>query len=252
MDQPFDYDAELRRYHERLRAAAKVGSDDHVLDIGCGTGLTTRDAAKRAVSAVGVDISADMVATARRLAEQEGLGNVSFELADVQDHAFPADRFSLGISRFGTMFFTDAEAAFTNIARALRPGSRLVQLVWQDSKYQEWYAVFRGEQRTEPATGGAFSLADPATSQRILTAAGFIDIQVTDVREQVYYGKDAETAYEAARGLRMTQDLVADLDPTEAEQARQRLLDDLATHQTPDGVWFDSRAWIITAHRRRD
>ncbi|MEV0797483.1 methyltransferase domain-containing protein [Kribbella sp. NPDC050281] len=252
MDQPFDYDAELRRYHERLQAAAKVGPDDHVLDIGCGTGLTTRDAAKRAASAVGVDISAQMVATARGLAEQEGLQNISFEQADVQVHAFPSDRFSLGISRFGTMFFTDPEVAFTNIARALRPGSRLVQLVWQDSKHQEWYAVFRGAQRTEPVTGGAFSLADPATAQRILTAAGFTGIQVTDVREPVYYGKDAETAYEAASSLRMTQDLVAGLDPTQAEHARQRLLADLAAHQTPDGVWFDSRAWIITAHRRRD
>ncbi|TCC44975.1 class I SAM-dependent methyltransferase [Kribbella capetownensis] len=248
MDQPFDYDAELRRYHERLQTAADVRPDDHVLDIGCGTGLTTRDVAKRAASAVGVDISAQRVATARRLAEQEGLRNVSFEQADVQDHGFPADRFSLGVSRFGTMFFTDPEVAFTNIARALRPGSRLVQLVWQAGEHQEWYAVFGGDQRTEPATGGAFSLADPATAERILTTAGFTDVDITDVREPVYYGKDAETAYEAARSLRMTQDLVAGLDPAQAEQARQRVLTDLAAHQTPDGVWFDSRAWIITAH----
>lgn len=252
MGQPFDYDAELRRYHLRLQAAADVGPDDHVLDIGCGTGLTTRDAARRAASAVGVDISAQMLATARRLGEQEGLHNVSFEQADVQHHAFPADHFTLGISRFGTMFFSDPEAAFTTIARTLRPGSRLVQLVWQDSKHQEWYAVFHGDQRTEPVTGGAFSLADPATAQGILTAAGFTGIQVTDVREPVYYGRDAETAYEAASSLRMTQDLVAGLDPAQAEHARQRLLADLAAHQTADGVWFDSRAWIITAHTRGD
>ncbi|TCC57660.1 class I SAM-dependent methyltransferase [Kribbella pittospori] len=246
MDQPFDYDAELRRYHLRLQAVADVGPDDHVLDVGCGTGLTTRDASKRAASAVGVDISAQMVATARRLAEQEGLQNVSFEQADVQDHAFPAQRFSLGISRFGTMFFTDPEVAFTNIARTLRPGSRFVQLVWQASKHQEWYAAFRGD---HPATAGAFSLADPATAQRILTAAGFTDIEVTDVREPVYYGKDAETAYEAASSLQMTQDLLTGLNPTQAEQARQRLLTTLAAHQTPGGVQFNSRAWIITAHR---
>ena len=55
---PFDYDAELRLYHERLRAAIDVGSGDRVLDIGCGTGQTTRDAARIAVagSALGVDI----------------------------------------------------------------------------------------------------------------------------------------------------------------------------------------------------
>jgi SAM-dependent methyltransferase len=38
----FDYDAELRLYHERLRTAIDVRPADHVLDIGCGTGQTTR------------------------------------------------------------------------------------------------------------------------------------------------------------------------------------------------------------------
>jgi ubiquinone/menaquinone biosynthesis C-methylase UbiE len=248
---PFDYDAELRRYHQRLLAAMDVGPDDHVLDIGCGSGLTTRDAARRATSgsAVGVDISARMVATARRLSDQDGLGNIHFEQADAQVHPFPAERFSLGISRFGTMFFTDPDVAFTNIARALRPGARLVQLVWQDGKHQEWAAVFRdalGDRRTPPAAGTAFSLADPADAERLLTAAGFIDVQVTDVREPVYYGPDPEAAYNAIRSLGMTQDL----DPAQTEHAHQRLLDILAAHHTADGIWFDSRAWIISAQRR--
>jgi len=34
----FDYDAELRLHNELFRAAARVGSRDRVLDIGCGTG----------------------------------------------------------------------------------------------------------------------------------------------------------------------------------------------------------------------
>lgn len=254
---PFDYDAELRRYHQRLLTAMDVGPDDNVLDIGCGTGLTTREAARRAVSgsAVGVDISAGMVATARRLSEQDGLRNVQFEQADAQVHPFPAERFSLGISRFGTMFFTNPEGAFTNIARALRRGARLVQLVWQDGRYQEWATVIRhalGDGRTPPvpAAGNAFSLANPADAERLLTAAGFIDVEVTDVREPVYYGSDAEAAFNAIRSLGMAQDLRADLDPAQTEHANQRLLDTLAAHHTADGVWFDSRAWIITAQRR--
>ena len=253
---PFDYDAELSRYHQRLLAAMDVGLADHVLDIGCGTGLTTRQAAGRAVSgsAIGVDISARMVATARRLAEQDGLRNVQFEQADAQAHPFPAERFSLGISRFGTMFFTDPVAAFTNIARALRPGARLVQLVWQDRRHQEWEAVIRqaianGNTPPVPAAADPFSLADPATAERILTAAGFMHIQVTDVREPVYYGPNAEAASNAVRSLWMTQDLLADLNPAQTEQALQRLLAIIAAHHTSDGIWFDSRAWIITAQR---
>jgi ubiquinone/menaquinone biosynthesis C-methylase UbiE len=252
----FDYDAELRRYHQRLQAAMEVGADDHVLDIGCGTGLTTREAAKTAVSgsAVGVDISARMVTTARRLSAEEGLANAHFEQADAQVHPFPAERFSLATSRFGTMFFTDPQAAFTNIARALRPGARLVQLVWQDGRHQEWHTAIRdalagGRALPVPASYEAFSLADPATAERLLTAAGFADLRVTDVREPVYYGTDTEAALAAARSLRVTQDLLVDLDPAQTEHVLQRLRATLTAHQTPDGIWFDSRAWIITAHR---
>src|SRR6185295_12413726 len=78
------YDAELRAYAERLRAAMIIGQADRVLDIGCGTGQTTRDAARAAAlgSALGVDISEKMVQRARRRSAEEGVANVAFEQGD--------------------------------------------------------------------------------------------------------------------------------------------------------------------------
>lgn len=252
----FDYDAELRRYHERLRTAIDVGPGDHILDIGCGTGLTTREAARTAVSgrALGVDVSARMLARARRLSEEEGLDNVAFEQADAQVHPFPPEHFHLGISRFGTMFFADPVAAFTNIGRALRAGARLVQLVWQDLDLQEWataihQALADGKVLPAPAAGDPFSLADPATVEGILTAAGFTEVEFTAVREPIYYGPDTAGACDAVLALRMTKDLLAELDATQTERALDRLRATLAAHDTGNGVFFDSRAWIITAHR---
>lgn len=252
----FDYDAELRRYHERLRTAIDVGPGERVIDIGCGTGQTTREAARAAVSgsALGVDVSARMLARARRLSQEEGIHNVDFEQADAQVHPFPPEHFHLGISRFGTMFFADPVAAFTNIGRALRPGARLVQLVWQDSDHQEWdpairQALAEGRTLPAPATDDPFSLADPATVQAILTVAGFTEITFTDVHEPIYYGPDTASACDAVLGLQMTKDLLADLDAARTEHALDRLRAILATHNTGDGVWFDARAWIITARR---
>ncbi|WP_378730500.1 hypothetical protein [Nocardia brasiliensis] len=49
MSDLFDYDAELRLHNERFRAATRVGAHDCVLDIGCGTGQSTREAARAAV-----------------------------------------------------------------------------------------------------------------------------------------------------------------------------------------------------------
>ena len=198
----FDYDAELRLHNELFRAAARVGSRDRVLDIGCGAGQSTREAARAAVtgSVVGVDLSAPMLERARRLSDDQGLPNITYQQADAQVHRFPPTHFDLCISRFGAMFFADPVAAFTNIGRALRPGARLVLLVWQDRDRNEWASAIR-RSLTGTAPGphrrsSPFSLADPTVTQGILAAAGFTQVSFTDVHEPVFYGPDTATAFD--------------------------------------------------------
>src|SRR5580700_4578158 len=130
---PLGYDAELRRHDEVLRRACGVQLHEQVLDIGCGLGQTTCEAARlaRAGAALGVDISEPAIERARELARAQGVPNVTFERADAQVHRFPPERFDLAMSRFGTMFFQEPVAAFGNIRRALRPAGRLVMMVWQ-------------------------------------------------------------------------------------------------------------------------
>jgi ubiquinone/menaquinone biosynthesis C-methylase UbiE len=251
------YDAELHRHNVHFRAAADVRPGDHVVDIGCGTGQSTREAARAAAngSALGVDVSAPMLERARRLAEAEGLHNVTFEHGDAQSHRLPPARFDLCISRFGTMFFTDPIAAFSNIGRAMRPGARLTLLVWQDSDRNEWFTAVRqalaGSTPPTPTVSDLepFSLADPTTTQRILTAAGFADVGFTAVHEPVYYGPDPDAAYNAVHRLRHARDLLASLDPATAEHAVDRLRATLVAHHADSGVLFDSRARIVTARR---
>jgi ubiquinone/menaquinone biosynthesis C-methylase UbiE len=255
---PSGYDAELRRYNEVLRRAFGVQLHDHVLDIGCGTGQTTRQAARtaQAGSALGVDISAPAIGRARELARAEGLRNVTFEHANAQVHRFPQEHFDLAISRFGTMFFGDPGAAFTNIRRALRTAGRLVMMVWQAHERNEWDVVIHqslgaAEEPAAIASGGPdpFSLADPPTVKQILEAAGFAGVAFTGVREPVYYGPDVAAALGWVRGFACTRDALKRLDPPAAARAAGRLREALAAHLGDDGVWFDSRAWIVTARR---
>lgn len=250
------FDAEARPHNERLRAAAGIAPRDHVLDVGCGTGQTTRDAARAAAegSALGIDLSAQMLEHARRISREEGLRNVSFEQADAQVHRFPAAGFDVAISRFGSMFFADPVAAFSNIGHALRPGGRLVLMVWQARERNEWTTAIRqavaGEMAVPPPpAGGPFSLADQAAAGGILGAAGFTEISFTDVHEPVYYGPDATVALDVVSGLRSTKDLLAGMDAAQAGKALDRLRAVLAAHQTGEGVFFDARAWIIAARR---
>ncbi|MBX5176073.1 methyltransferase domain-containing protein [Rhizobium lentis] len=248
------YDAELARHNRHLRDAAAVGADDRVLDIGCGAGQTTREAARAASQgeAVGVDISVEMLQIARRRSADEGLRNVVFEQADAQFHAFPAASFDLCISRFGVMFFADPAAAFANIGRAMRPGARLVWMVWQSQERNEWSGAIR--QALAPGTvvsaGGPdpFSLGDPPIAKDLLSAAGFTSIDFADLREPVFYGPDVDAASDALAGLYLVKDALAHTDEPPGKPL-QRLRELLEAHRTPEGVFFDSRAWIITARR---
>ncbi|QSY98358.1 methyltransferase domain-containing protein (plasmid) [Rhizobium bangladeshense] len=248
------YDAELARHNWQLRDAANVGTADRVLDIGCGAGQTTREAARAATrgEAVGVDSSAEMLEIARRRSAAEGLRNAAFEQGDAEVHAFPAASFDLCISRFGVMFFADPAAAFANIGRAMRPGARLAWMVWQSRERNEWSEAIR-QALAAPATVSAgtpdpFSLGDPAVATELLRTAGLTSIDFIDVREPVFYGPNVDTALDALAGLYLVKDALAHAGEPPEEPLR-RLRDLLELHMTSEGVFFDSRAWIITARR---
>jgi ubiquinone/menaquinone biosynthesis C-methylase UbiE len=251
------YDAELKRHDERFRTALKAGARDRVLDIGCGAGQSTREAARAASegSVVGVDISEEMLQVARRRSAEEGLRNVAFEAADAQDHAFPAAHFDLCISRFGMMFFADPVAALANIARAMRPGARLVAMVWQGRERNEWSTAIQGALAAEGSAStsapSAFSLGDRAATTRLLAASGFVSIDFAEVHEPVFYGPDIDAAYDAIVALFLGKDGVAGTNPP-SDETRRRLRALLQAHLTAEGVLFDSRAWIVTARRTRE
>jgi hypothetical protein len=83
--------------------------------------------------------------------------------------------------------------------------------------------------------------------KEILQAAGFAGVAFTDVCEPVYYGPDVAAALDWVRGFTCTSEVLKRLDPAAATRAVERLRGALATHMSDDGVWFNSRAWIVTA-----
>jgi ubiquinone/menaquinone biosynthesis C-methylase UbiE len=251
------YDAELRAHHEHLRAAYGISPGDEVVDIGCGTGLTTREAARAAAPGrvVGVDVSERMLERARQVTAAEGLDNVRYELGDAEVHRFVPAGFDVAISRFGTMFFSDPAAAFANIATALRPEAGLVLLVWQPREHNEWARAIDAAlgHAAQPQPGAdAFSLGDAEATAGILEGAGFDGMRFEDVREPVLYGRDLDAALAFVRGFQETSAALASMSDGEAARTVERLRETLAAHYSDErGVAFDARSWLITARRVR-
>jgi SAM-dependent methyltransferase len=250
------FDRAVAAYHERLLTVAAITDPERILDIGCGTGQTTRDAARATPggTALGVDLSVRLLTEARRRAVEEGVPNASFQQADAQIHPFPPAAFDIAISRTGAMFFGDPTAAFTNIGRALVPGGRLVLLAWQPLSANEWIREFSGALAAgrdlpapPPQAPGPFALSDPDRVRAILTASGFTGIDIGAITAGMWFGTDADDAHRFVLGLMAW--MLNGLDDTSRASAAEALRATMAAHQTPDGVVFGSAAWTIRASR---
>ena len=250
------YDRAVAAYHRALVERAAVGRDDRVLDVGCGNGETTRDAARAAVegTALGVDLSSRMLERARELAEAEGLTNARFERADAQVHEFGSSRFDVVVSRFGSMFFADRAAAFTNIAKAMRPRARLVMVAWQDVEHNEWIKAMRGALavgRTLPSPPiggpGPLGLADPVGVHAVLAQAGLGDIDIEPVTASFWVGADADDAFAFVGRIGMVRGMLQGLDESDRSRAVAQLQQAIVAHETPEGVVFRSGVWLISA-----
>lgn len=250
------FDRAVAAHHGPFMAAAGVGLAEHVLDIGCGTGQTTRDAARAAAagSALGLDLSARMIEYARRAADRDGLGNVRFEQADAQIHPFPAAGFDVAISRTGAMFFADPVTAFANVGRALRPGGRLVLLTWQGPQANDWIrelsgalAVGRDLPVPPPDAPGPFALSDPDRVRAVLASAGFTGVELAARSEPMWFGEQPDDAHRFVLGLMGW--MLRGLDDAGRNRAVENLRGTLTAHDTGDGVLFGSSTWTIHATR---
>jgi SAM-dependent methyltransferase len=250
------FDRTVAAYHLPFLDAAAIGTGEQVLDIGCGTGQTTRDAARRAApgGALGVDLSAEMIGLARRLATAEDLPSARFEQADAQIYPFGPGSFDVAISRTGAMFFGDPHAAFTNIARALRGRGRLALLSWQPLPANEWAAELTGALAAgrdlpapPPGAPGPFALADPGRVRQLLGGAGFTGIEIDPIQAPMWLGASADDAYAFALGLLGW--MLEGLDAGRRARALGALRATVAAHTAADGVVYRSGAWLIRAQR---
>jgi ubiquinone/menaquinone biosynthesis C-methylase UbiE len=124
-----------------LLAAAALEAGEQVLDVACGTGLLTFEAARLVGAAgrvVGTDIAGRMIDTARRMAPP----NVSFQRMDAQKLDLPAASFDAVLCSLGLMYVPDAVTAVSEMLRVLRPGGRVALAVWGERSQCGWAPLF--------------------------------------------------------------------------------------------------------------
>jgi SAM-dependent methyltransferase len=112
-------DTELGQSARRIVIRLLGDGPGRLLDVGCGTGLLTRELAERDWSVTGIDISEDQL----RLARSRG---VDVQLADAHQLPFADGSFDAAVSFFTHTDVDDFPLALREIARVLRPETPLV------------------------------------------------------------------------------------------------------------------------------
>jgi SAM-dependent methyltransferase len=259
---PERYDAMLHDLGRRVLDAAELQEGERVLDVGCGAGQLSVQAAEQvgpSGSVLAIDIARDLLAVTRRRAAEAGVENLTALEADAQVHAFTASSYDVVISRFGVMFFADPVQAFANLLAATAPGGRLAFVCWQPAPGNEWatvplFAVGPHVGFPEPPAAGApgpFAFGDGDRLRSILTGAGWADVALQDVQTTVPAG-DARTADEAVAFI--TEDtfgkmLLAEAEPAKRDAAIAALRAAYDERTGPDGVRLKAAVWVVTARR---
>jgi len=119
----------------KLADALKIDNNTHVIDIGCGKGTTAVFLAEKyGCRVTAVDISEDLIETAKSLAEKKGLGKrITFFVGDATDIPLPDNTFDVALSQAVLVFFGDKTPAIREAGRVLKKGGRAgwLELSWK-------------------------------------------------------------------------------------------------------------------------
>lgn len=252
----------LSHHSEAVFPDLPVHPGDRVLDVGCGFGDTAIKLARMVGpegSVLGVDCCDAFLEEARKDSAAAGIGNIAFQRGDAEI-ALPEGQFDFVFARFGTMFFANPVAGMRNMRRALKPGGRMVHIVWRQRADNPWLSMAKEVVlRYLPAPGadaqtcgpGPFSMADEEMVTGMMRSAGYEDIVFKRVDAPVLVGRDIADAIAFQLAIGPAGEVFREAGK-EAEAKRSEIEAALAEaiakqKLETDGIVMDSSSWVISA-----
>ncbi|MCE7988798.1 MAG: methyltransferase domain-containing protein [Caldilinea sp. CFX5] len=164
-------------------AAPRPG--ERVLDVACGTGVVTRQAAEAVGPTgrvVGLDLSPEALAVACRVNERSNGAVIEWREGSAEKLPFADGCFDVVFCQLGLMFFPDRVAALREMRRVLAPAGRISLMTWgpldknlgNAAMAQAWRARVGTEQAAK--LNPPHALPDPAAVSRLLQEAGFAQV----------------------------------------------------------------------------
>ena len=162
---------------------------DRVLDIACGTGIVARVAKERlgdTEQVVGVDLSPDMLAVARRVGPGIDWREGNATALPLHD----GEQFDVVVCQQGLQFFKDKTAAVAEMRRAVAPGGRLAVSTWLSDEEIPFMGELRrvAERHLGPIEDSRHSFGDGAQLEALLRDGGFADVRSRIISRTIRFG----------------------------------------------------------------
>ncbi len=189
---------------------ARPAAGMRVLDLASGTGEPAISLAHRVGPqghVTALDLSAELLEIAGKRAQAHGLTNFKTQAADAHSLPFPDNSFDLATSRFGVMFFRDAEMALRELRRVLRPGARACFVAWGSFDQPYWQSMMGvvhrhvGGPLLEPGGPNPFRFAEADSLSAVMRGAGFSDVEEETRTLPWAWPGSAEEVWEQAQAV---------------------------------------------------
>ena len=234
-----------------LLEAVNARPEMRLLDVCCGPGYLTAEAAERGLSAVGIDITPAMVDLARAR-----VPGPEFRVGDAEGLDFADGSFDAVACAFGLLHLAEPERAIAEAFRVLRPGGAYAFTVWDGPERGEFFntlmqAVLAHADKSVslPPGPSLFQLADRASTSAALEHAGFRSVAIREV-PITFHGAQPEDVWDfLEKSTIRAASVVRQQTPEVRARVKAGLLGAAGRYAGPGGVSIPSPALLFAARK---